>query len=137
MSGTPGGVRPATYERNRRALERFHTGAATIERRQLGPEPLPGYTGGAQWVEVAVLACAFPVPIPGSVLGHVPGETIDIIQRRYGMTVAHDADVLEGDRVVRVIDALGRQLNVRPMKVDAVVLRSTHALVVLEEYGVT
>ena len=36
-----------------------------------------------------------------------------------------------------VIDLTGRQLNVRPMKVEAVVLRSTHMLVVLEEYGVT
>jgi len=132
-----GGIRPYTYQRHRRGVEGFHVDSATIQRATLGDEPSAGYGGAPTWTTVGTIPCRFPVPIAGSVLGQVPGAAIDTVQRRYGMTVAQDANVLEGDRVSQVIDLTGRQLNVRPMRVDAVVLRSTHALLVLEEYGVT
>ncbi|HBY46023.1 MAG TPA: hypothetical protein DEU95_06280 [Chloroflexi bacterium] len=110
---------------------------ATVRRASAGAEPAPGYEPAMTWPVVATIPCRFPVPIAGSVLGHVPGAGIDIVQRRYGLICAQNAGVLEGDQIGPVIDLTGRQLNVRPMKVDAVVLRSTHMLVVLEEYGVT
>lgn len=110
---------------------------ATVKRAVPGVEPAPGYQPDVTWPVLAVIPCRFPVPIAGSVLGHVPGVDIDIVQRRYGLICAQDANVREGDQIGPVIDLAGRQLNVRPMKVDAVVYRSTHMLVVLEEYGVT
>lgn len=111
--------------------------SATVKRATAGAEPAPGYEPGVTWGTVAVIPCRFPVPIAGSVLGYVPGADIDIVQRRYGLICRQDADIREGDRVGPVIDLTGRQLNVRPLKVDAVVYRSTHMLVILEEYGVT
>lgn len=113
------------------------TDSATFERNQPGAERAPGRPAAENWQPTGTLNCRFPVPIPGSVLGYVPGQMIDVVQRRYGMLVVQNANVLEGDRVATVIDLTGRKLNVRPMRVDAVVLRSSHALVILEEYGVT
>ncbi len=121
----------------RRSIAGLLVDAATVERNVPGPEPAPGYPAAPSWQVLATIPCRFPVPIPGSVLGYVPGADMDIVQRRYGMLVEQDAPIREGDRVGPVIDLSGRQLNVRPMRVDAVVLRASHGLVILEEYGVT
>lgn len=121
----------------RRSIAGMLVDSATVERNAPGPEPAPGYQPTPSWQVSATIPCRFPVPIPGSVLGYVPGADMDIVQRRYGMLVEQDADIREGDRVGPVIDLTGRQLNVRPMKVDAVVIRASHALVICEEYGVT
>jgi len=109
--------------------------SATIERNVATEEPAPGYKAEPEWQEVGTVPVRFPVPIAGSVLGAVYRPERDLVQRRYGMLAAQDADIREGDRVTAITDLTGRQLNIQPQRVDAVVLRASQMLVVLEEYS--
>lgn len=109
--------------------------SATVQRNQSSTEPAPGYAPAASWQTVATIPCRFPVPIAGSVLGVVYRPERDLTQRRYGMLVAQNANIKEGDRVTAITDLTGRVLNAQPMRVDAVVIRSSHALIIFEEYS--
>lgn len=105
--------------------------SAVIERNVVGAEPAPGYQPQRNWQAVSTIACRFPVPIAGSVLGAVTSAEMDFIKRRYGMLVMLDVDIREGDRVMSITDKTGRVLA-GPLLVDAISLRSSHALIVLE-----
>lgn len=128
---------PSAYELSdiRDSIAEMLVDSATVERNVAGAEPAPGYQPVMSWQAVGTIPCRFPVPIAGSVLGTVTTAERDIVQRRYGMLVAQGADIQEGDQILSVVDVTGRQLNVQPQLVDAVVLRSSHALVVLEEHS--
>jgi hypothetical protein len=105
--------------------------SAVIERNVVGAEPAPGYQPERAWQTVGTIPCRFPVPIAGSVLGAVTSAELDFVKRRYGMLVTLDADIGEGDQVASITDKTGRTLA-GPLFVDAVSLRSSHALVILE-----
>lgn len=107
---------------------------AVVQRNVATTEPAPGYAPAASWTTVATIKCRFPVPIAGSVLGAVTRPERDLVQRRNGMLTEQDANIREGDRILAITDLTGRVLNLQPLRVDAVVLRSSHGLVILEEY---
>ena len=124
---------PSAYELAdiRDSIAEMLVDSATVERNVVGAEPAPGYQPASSWQTVGTIPCRFPVPIAGSVLGTMTSAELDFVKRRYGLLVALDADIREGDRVLSITDKTGRVLA-GPLRVDALSLRSTHALVMLE-----